>query len=126
MESATDSCIAYEWRGSQKHSATKGASYWTLGEQYYHQEILDWHRAGEQLAESHDWFTVNLPPMQDLLFAPCYVRSTESLWTAGKRLNKPFGGLSVSNAVLLPRPKGKTRFTHWNICIPGRSDTCNP
>lgn len=89
-------------------TAAKGDSYWRLAEQYYSSG-----RYWIGIAQANKWHklaigsTIQLPPMQELLFAPCFIRQRESLWTAGVRLKQPPGSVGVSTSDLVARPKGR-------------------
>ena len=89
-------------------TAAEGDSYWRLAERYYSK--------GQYwigIAQANGWRNlvpgsiVQLPPMQQLLFSPCYFRQGESLWIAGTRLKEPVAKIDVSNTNWLIRPKGR-------------------
>lgn len=89
-------------------TAAKGDSYWRLADQYYSSG-----RYWVGVAQANNWHaivpgsTVQIPPMQELLFAPCYVRQRESLWTAGARLKAASNRVQVADTKSLMRPKGR-------------------
>jgi hypothetical protein len=102
--------LAAHIRGDVPKSVTiaKNDSYWHLAGQYY--------SSGQYwigIAQANDWrklfpgTIVQLPPMQQLLFQPCYIHKKESLWKVGLRLKKPFNNFAVAQTSLLQRPRGR-------------------
>ena len=102
--------LAAHLRGEVPKSilAAKNDSYWRFAKQYY--SLGKYWLA---IAQANDWkrivpgTTINLPPMQNVLFEPCYVRPQESLWKAGGRLKQPFQSVGVEETNFLVRPRGR-------------------
>ncbi|MDP9161038.1 MAG: hypothetical protein M3O09_12530 [Acidobacteriota bacterium] len=86
----------------------KNDSYWQLAQRYY--------SSGKYwlgIAQANNWralvpgMTIQLPPMQELLFGSCYIHQKESLWMAGLRLKRHVKNLEVAKTVWLTRPKAR-------------------
>jgi hypothetical protein len=105
-----ESSLAAHLRGEVpgKIEIAKNDSYWQLAKRYY--------SSGKYwvgIAQANKWRalvpskTIELPPMQELLFGTCYIRQKESLWKASLRLKRSAANLEVARTAWLARPRAR-------------------